>query len=270
MITANGRSIEYIEQGIGPPVLFIPGSFSTPAAWAGIQASLPKNYRFISTSLCGYGLTDELRSSDNVGIENLVRVIEKVARRIGEPVHLVGHSFGGIVAFASALSGTIDVLSISTFEATPAAILEDRGHSRLYKEMKRISSAFAESYFSGEPDAARLVIDFWGGDGAFFSMPEEVQAYCRKTASTNILDWHTGFSFQAKISDYKSLTMPNLLVRGANSNAQVLKITDALGSSIPNCRSAVIDGAGHFLITSHSEACAHTLAEFLNGVSAKN
>ena len=179
MITAKGRSIEYIEHGIGPPVLFIPGSFSTPAAWAGIQASLPKNYRFISTSLCGYGLTDELRSSDNVGIENLVRVIEKVARRIGEPVHLVGHSFGGLVAFASALSGTIDVLSVSTFEATPAAILEDRGHYRLYKEMKRISSAFAESYFSGEPDAARLVIDFWGGDGAFFSMPEEVQAYCR-------------------------------------------------------------------------------------------
>ena len=115
MITAKGRSIEYIEQGIGPPVLFIPGSFSTPAAWAGIQASLPKNYRFISTSLCGYGLTDELRSSDNVGIENLVRVIEKVARRIGEPVHLVGHSFGGIVAFASHC-GCYDVLSVSTFE----------------------------------------------------------------------------------------------------------------------------------------------------------
>ena len=40
-----------------------------------------------------------------------------VAGKIGAPVHLVGHSFGGVVALATALAGAVEVLSIATFEA---------------------------------------------------------------------------------------------------------------------------------------------------------
>ena len=82
MITHKGKKIDYIEHGEGPAILFIPGSFSTPSAWSAVQKLMPPNYRFISTSLCGYGSTEELRSTDNYGMQNLINVIEAVVPKM--------------------------------------------------------------------------------------------------------------------------------------------------------------------------------------------
>ena len=49
MLTINGRRIDYEETGEGPAVLFVPGSFSTPAAWRGLQHWLPQRYRLVGT-----------------------------------------------------------------------------------------------------------------------------------------------------------------------------------------------------------------------------
>ena len=62
MLTVDGNAIDYQETGSGPAVLFVPGSYSTPAAWGGMQKRLAPGYRFIGTSICGYGGTDETRS----------------------------------------------------------------------------------------------------------------------------------------------------------------------------------------------------------------
>ena len=57
--------------------------------------------------------------------------------------------------------------------------------------------------------------------------------------------------------------MPVLLARGGLANPVMVEITDALQASIPNARAAVVDGAGHFLISSHARDCAQLLTEFL-------
>lgn len=54
--------IDYQDVGEGPAILFVPGSFSTPAAWRAMQKKLPTGYRFVSTSLCGYGDTEDART----------------------------------------------------------------------------------------------------------------------------------------------------------------------------------------------------------------
>ena len=264
MITIDGRRVEYIESGgDGPAVLFIPGSFSTPGAWTNMQKLLPQKLRFVGTSLCGYGSTEETRTLEDFGMEHLIQTIKAVVKEIGEPVHLVGHSFGGTVAFASALSGAFDVLSIATFEANPLTLIYERGHRQLFKATKGMAAEFETAFNKAEKDAASRIIDFWGGGGSFDAMPDSVQEYCRRTTFTNVLDWHTAFNFKAKMSDYAALSMPVLLARGAHANIQMIEITEALKACIPNNNSAVIQGASHSLITSHSRGCANLLTEFL-------
>ena len=268
MLTSKGRRIDYQESGDGAAILFVPGSFSTPAAWRGLQKHLPQGYRFVGTSLCGYGETEETRSFGDLAMEHQVRVIEAVALQIAEPVHLVGHSFGGAVALAAALAGAIDVLSIATFEANPLALMRERGHEELFEETRRMSFDFEAAYHAGDRESAGRVIDFWGGDGSFAAMPEPVRDYCRATAYANVLDWRTDFGFDAAMADYARLSMPVLLVRGARANPAIVAITDALGDSLPNVRMAAVDGASHFLITTHAKDCARLLAEFLIEVAA--
>lgn len=263
MIEPSGHAVEIRESGEGIPILFVPGSYSTSVAWRALQSCLPAGYRFIGTSLCGYGETRETRSFGDLGIEHEAAVVETVAGRIGVPVHLVGHSFGGTVALAAALRGHIDVLSLTTFEANPLNLMRERGDLDLYASVRQMSDAFEHAQAYGERDAAGRIIDFWGGDGSFSGLPDAVQDYCRQTVQANVLDWHTAFGFELTRAHLARLDIPVLLVRGALANPAMVLITEALNDGLPNARMDVVAGASHFLISTHARECANLLSGFL-------
>lgn len=254
-------AIDYVESGEGPNVLFVPGSYSTPAAWRPIQKRLPPRYRMAGTSLCGYGGTEDTRTPTDCRIVHEVRVVDEAVRRLGGPVHLVGHSFGATVALAAALSGRVAIAGMALFEANPLELLRHSGNETLYEQTFAMSRAFEAAVVAGEPDAAARIIDFWGGEGVFAGMPQAVRDYCNLTAPANVFDWHTAFAMR----DYECahLTMPVLLVRGSSANPAMVAITDALGHLLPDVQAEIVPGAGHFLISSHPDECAALLGAFL-------
>lgn len=267
MLKTDAGTIDCVESGQGPAVLFLPGSYSTTAAWRQVQRHLSPSYRLVTSSLGGYGGTTDTRTRQDFDIAHEVRLVQALARHIGQPVHLVGHSFGGTVALAAALSRSLDVASLSLFEANPLPLIREFDGGALHDDALRMSHAFEAAVHSGEPDAPARVIDFWGGAGVFAAMPEAVRAYCRETAAVNVLDWHTDFGFEISAQECAALAMPVLLVRGAEANPAMVAITDTLQASLPNARHLAVDGAGHFLITSHAAQCAAVLSAFLAEVA---
>ncbi|MBM86503.1 MAG: alpha/beta hydrolase [Rhodospirillaceae bacterium] len=268
MFEFNGRTIDFVESGNGPLVLFVPGSFSTPAAWRPIQKQLPNGYRFITTSVCGYGATEETRSLGDVAITHQTRLVEAVVIHAGGgPVHLVGHSMGGMICFATAMEGRVDVSSIAAFEANPLELVRENAGEKFYQAIRNMSDEYEAAYLSGEEDAARRIIDFWGREGDFAAMPQPVRAYCKATTWSNILDWRAAFNFHARKADYATLEIPVLAVRGSECNPVMVNITDALHEAVPNIHTEIINNAGHFLITSHPSECAVLLRNFLSNLN---
>lgn len=269
MLQSNGFQIEYTEYGSGPAVLFIPGSYSTSAAWRPMQKILPDTFRVISTSLCGYGATSETRTLQNFGMEHELNVINAIAEHVDTPLHIVGHSFGATVALAAALSGKVNILSLSLFEPNPMDILQASGQVGLFNQTKERGGAFEAAHFSGDINAPRLIIDFWAGASAFDNLPEAAQSYCRAVAFCNVLDWHTVYTLAASLTEYEGMNIPTLLVRGSESNTAMVAMVETLKETIPNNRTAVIEGASHSLIMTHAQECADTLLRGALGQSFK-
>jgi pimeloyl-ACP methyl ester carboxylesterase len=134
--------------------------------------------------------------------------------------------------------------------------------------MLELSNAFEAAIDAGEPDAAKRIIDYWGGDGSFDAMPDAAQDYCRATASSNVLDWRSVKTTDINPEDLAQLDIPVLAVRGGLANPAMVAITDALTENLPDVRMATVDGASHFLITTHADDCARLLADFLAEVTA--
>ncbi len=261
--------VELADSGTGPALLFLPGSFSTKEAWSAVHAALKGQYRLISVSLPGYGKTPEIRPDTVSDMNTMQKFVAGIVEQIGEPVHLIGHSYGGLNTFASTLKGAVTPLSLVTFEANPIFSLPDVGRFEWHDCVVSLVQRFEKAYASGDADAAALIIDFWGTPGFFASMPEVVRNYCRATTYTNVLDWRTAVGFTPSINDYASIDIPASLVRGELANQAIVEITEELSRVMPRANMHVVEGAGHFLISTHSKQCAeiidHHVSSYYHG-----
>jgi pimeloyl-ACP methyl ester carboxylesterase len=261
--------IDYEECGRGPSIVFAPGSCSTGAAWRPIISHCEAQFRCIATSLPGYGGTAERRSAADPSIAPVATALEVVIRRAGSPVHLVGHSFGGLAALAVALRGYVPLLSLTIVEAPAAQLLNAVGEHAHYRAFRAMTDAYFSAFAASEAGAIASMIDFYGGAGTFAGWPPRVRAYAIETTAVNILDWASAYSYQLSPAMLASLDLPVLVLRGSASHSAVKRANELISECLKDCRLATIEGAAHFLISTHAGAVAGLLRDHIGRVAAQ-
>jgi pimeloyl-ACP methyl ester carboxylesterase len=136
MIEDARGHIDYEASGAGPTIVFVPGSCSTGAAWRPVMDALGGRFRCVTTSLLGYGKTAERRTPRDPSIAHETDVVEAVVRRAGGRAHLVGHSFGGLIALAVALGDRISLASLTIAEAPAMELLRACGEHHHYQAFR--------------------------------------------------------------------------------------------------------------------------------------
>jgi pimeloyl-ACP methyl ester carboxylesterase len=152
--------IDYDECGAGPAIVLVPGSCSTGAAWRPIISDLSSRFRCVTTSLLGYGGTVERRTASDPSISHEAEVLESVIRKAGGPIHLVGHSFGGLVALVVALHNQVPLSSLVILEAPATELLRAEGENRHYNLFRDMTKAYFASFASGNVGAIAAMIRF--------------------------------------------------------------------------------------------------------------
>ena len=243
--------IEYAERGDGPALLLLPGSFSSGAGWKAVTERLSRGYRIVTTSLLGYGATAEHRRRDNATMRQQVKMIDRLLERIAAPTHVVGHSFGGFSALAHAMEGKVKPVSLTLVEANPFGLLKTAGELELYGTIVSMLREYFAAFDAGDPDAARHVIDFYGGAGAYLALPIKVRDYVMRTTPANVRDWSSGMPFEPPVSAWRSLAVPTMVIRGEEGHPAMRRVAELLAEYLPASRLESIAGGGHFLPATH-------------------
>jgi pimeloyl-ACP methyl ester carboxylesterase len=248
---ARGR-IDYDEIGSGPTVVLVPGSCSTGAAWRPIMATWDGKYRCVTTSLLGYGTTAERRTESDPSIAHEVDILEAVIARAGGPVHLVGHSYGGLVSLVVALRGQVPLASLSILEAPALELLRAMGEEAHYGGFRHMTEGYFAAFKAGQKDAIAAMIDFYGGAGTWASWPERVRAYAVQTTHVNVLDWASAMGYPLAPDALARLAVPTLVVTGTASHPAARRANQLLAGCIGGAQFHLIDGAAHFMIATHA------------------
>lgn len=259
MIEHIGGSIDYDESGQGTTVVLVPGSCSTGAAWRPVIAQLGDGFRCVTTSLLGYGGTAERRTDVDTDISHEAEVLEAVIRRAGGPVHLVGHSFGGLAALAVALRNKVPLQSLSILEAPAPELLRTMGEYRLYSAFHQMTSGYFEAFHSGDSNAIARMVDFYGGDGTFAGWPQRVRDYAVKTTAVNVLDWASAYGFHATPAVLANIEIPTLVLWGQYSHPAARRANQLLAQCTDGS-AVMLSGASHFMISTHADEVARELA----------
>jgi len=258
-------NFEYDERGAGTALLFLPGSFGTGAGWRLVLGHLGDRYRVVTTSLLGYGATPDVRLAGNATMSQQVEIIDKILERIGNPAHVVAHSFGGLAAIAHAVTGRNRAASLLLVEANPLGLLRAAGDREHYAMFTSMTDLYFADFARGCAEAARHVIDFYGGPGTFDAMPPKARSYIVSTTAVNVRDWSSGTPFEPGVDTLQSIDVPTMVVRGGNGHPAMLRIAELLHKYIRGARLVTIEGGSHFLPSTHPAEIAALIEEQVDG-----
>ena len=225
------------------------------AAWRPVIEALGGRFRVVTTSLPGYGRTEERRTPIDPPMVREVEVVEQVIYRAAglrdEPVHLIGHSFGGLVGLAVALRGRAPLTSLVMVDAPAPSLLRASGDLHHYRAFREMTDRYFADYIRGELEAIASMIDFYGGVGAFASSPSRMRDHMVATTSVNILDWTSAYEFAVTTDELQRLVVPSLVLCGAVSQPAMKRSSELLSIHLPDASIVEIQDAGHFMITTH-------------------
>lgn len=268
-IEVAGAPIAYRVRGEGAPVLALHGSASKGAMWHGLAGFLQGRFTVVTPDLPGYGGSGVPAVPGPLAPE--LAAVVALASGFGEAVHLVGHSFGGVVALEAARLMPSLVRSLTLIEPT-AFYLLDRSRSAdrlLAQEIDGLADRMMVDATRNDPRrATRRFVDYWNGPGAWERSSPGLQSFlldCLPQVIANV------FALRALRGrpDHARIVCPTLVIMGLESPLPALRVAELLAQRLPNAELRMIGDAGHMAPLTDPHVVDAVIADHLHRSSPR-
>ena len=254
-ISDDGTRIAYWRSGTGPPLLLVHGTTADHSRWAPILPRFEQHFTVYTMDRRGRGGSGDAPDYD------LMREAEDVAavvEAIGEPVFLLGHSFGAVCCLE-------------------AALLTDRIRRLVLYEPPMPGDI--ELYPPGVPERMQALVDAGELEAAtemmfreIVGMPDhEFEAYRRlpvwkvrvSLAPTIAREVTFDRTYLLKPERYADMTVPTLCLLGGDSPPPFRRGTQAIQDALPDSRVVVMPGQQHIAMDTAPDLFVEEVVSFL-------
>jgi pimeloyl-ACP methyl ester carboxylesterase len=236
VIDVNGYPLSYRDEGSGPPVVLLHGSFSDARAWSLQVPEFAARYRLLAPCLRHYYPERwDGRGSDFSVSQHADDVAAFIVSAGLRKVHLVGHSRGGAVALTVARrhAGLVRSLVLADPRGLESLLPDTPEDRELAVQLAASFAALQRALAAGDPDqAARGFVDALSGPGAWDRRSPELKRVFLDNIGTAV---DTGEAPALTCGDIAGLRMPILLVGGEHSPKRYRAMFDAMRA----CNSAI-------------------------------
>ncbi|MBM3526487.1 MAG: alpha/beta hydrolase [Alphaproteobacteria bacterium] len=252
--------------GDRPVAIALHCSGASGREWRHLAQSLEPKFTVIAPDLIGCGGTPHWGGGPRFSLTDEARSIVAAMDAVPQPVHLVGHSYGGAVALRAAIERPHRVASLSLYEPTAFHVLRSVGFggNRALMEIQSVASAVTQAVACGaDAAAARRFVDYWNGHGAFAALKPEAQDELVRYIPKAVLDFQALLSERTPLVAYRRLRAPLCILSGDRSPEPALLVAQRLARAINPGALRVVEGAGHMGPFSHAALVARQIADHI-------
>ena len=251
--------------GTGPPVILLHSSLGSKAQWTALAERLATRFQVLALDLCGYGDNTMPTAAGAFSLDDETRLVASHVGQLVDPhvrVHLIGHSYGGLVALRLAQSWGARVASLSLYEPVAFRLLDDNDEA--LADIRGLADLVTRLVGAGHRhEAARVFVDFWSGEGSYTSLPLPAQVSIMHRVAKVPLDFRAAWSWPLHPSDCGSIVAPTLSLAGTRSPGVAQRIVTSLNRVLPDHRVRWFD-AGHMAPITDAQKVNHWIETFID------
>jgi pimeloyl-ACP methyl ester carboxylesterase len=264
----DGPPIAIFPTGTGPPLVLVHGATADHTTWRTSGPLLAPHHTLYAIDRRGRGDSGDGRLGEPYEIdreyEDLVAVIDAIAALDGQPVDVVGHSYGGRIALGAALR-TQDLRRLVVYEGAPP-VPWGRGYQDADGEALRSIEALVAA---GDRDEAlatfmREIVGMPEADLAAFRA-DPIWPRRAAAVQTTMRELQAETSEAGSLAALGDVQQPVLQILGGASSEPFAEATRALDARLRNGRIVTIDGARHAAHHTHAREFVAAVEAFLAG-----
>ena len=259
--TPRHGTVKIVEQGAGTPVVFLHSGVGSAGEWRDVFSLWPTGYRLIAV--------DAFRGGSGPGLpghrtlDDYADQVYAVVSHVGQPIHLVGFSWGGATALHVAATAPTALASLAVIEPEAYSFLKaDDGPA--FTALRNLCDRWRGHVQAGDWYAAfEEFIDFYNGRGSFAAWPAARRDAFLEDQRTRGDLWDVLFKAPITAGSLASVAVPVHVIEGSATSVVDRAICDVVLRSVQHARRSVIEGAGHMMPLSHAADLTRVLVRQL-------
>ncbi len=221
-----------------PIVVCLHGSASTGGQWRSLRQALRGRCRVFTPDLVGYG-SRRFKANGRFSLQDEIDAVIEQIGDIKEPFHLIGHSYGGVVATYFAKRFPDRIRSLIIYEPANFTVLFKEGeHTVASKEIRDVRAMFADG--SGTTfsrwRAARSFITYWSGKKAWRGFKFAQRSWFASISPKIAAEFDAIEKAENVLSDLSDLEMPVKIICGTRTRLAARRVCELMVAQIKNSR----------------------------------
>ncbi len=260
----SGMRVPYVASGSGEPLFFVHGSLCDYRYWNSQLNVLSKHYFCVSTSLSHYWPADDARTHSDFSwqahVDELAEFI--TAMNVG-PVHLVGHSRGGCVAFQLARQYPALVKSLTLADPGGPLHIDGVAEAALPAATVALRAKVADLIAAGDVLAGlEMFVDSVSMPGIWSKSPASFRTMAIDNAATLPKQFRDPLPAYSEAAA-GAVQCRTLLISGEKSPRMYRDNAERLAQWMPNAVRHTIAGASHGMNVTNPAAFNRLLQAFV-------
>jgi lipase len=255
--TPSGGTVKVIERGSGTVAVFLHSGVGSAGEWREVFARWPQGYRLVAVD--AYGDGDGPGRPGHRSLDDYADQVRAVVNHVGEPVHLVGFSWGGATGLHVAVTTPEVLASLTVVEPEAYSLLRTQD-PQAFAEIAALRDRWREHVADGRwQEAFEEFVDFYNGPGSFARWPtDRREAFLHQQRARGDL-WDVLFDAPLTAEAVTTVPVPVHVVEGSATSAVDHAICEVVRRHVPQVEHFVIEGAGHMMPLTHAVQLAATL-----------
>jgi pimeloyl-ACP methyl ester carboxylesterase len=250
--------------GEGDVVVVLHSGGMSSRQWRKLVEGLARTHRVVAPDFLGSGANPAWPADAPFTFDDDVGAVDALLHEIGKPVHLVGHSYGGLVCLMLARRDPARVRSLALYDPVAWGVLDGDDDDAALGESAR-ARVLMNAHVGGSAAWFEQFVDYWSGEGAWRGLSDSARAGFLAVGRKVFLEVVSLLADRTTASAYAKITAPTLLLTGEHTPAAAHRVAAILVEALPNATLHKVVGAGHMGPVTHGDVVNDLIAKHIVG-----